>query len=249
MSAVGIIPVRYASSRFPGKPLTPISGMSMIERVWRGAREAKTLREVFVATDDVRIAACCEQFGAPVIMTSSSHTTGSDRIAEAAASLDDDIIVNVQGDEPLIEGFVIDAAVEALLENENDVMATLVHEADAADIHNPNRVKVTVDRRGHALYFSRSPIPHPNSAQPDATFLQHIGIYAFRKDFLLQYVTLPRTPAERSESLEQLRVLEHGIAIRVTVIEGWNSVAVDTPDDVATVEALLGRARHERGNE
>ena len=239
MSAVGIIPVRYAASRFPGKPLAKIAGVSMIERVWRGACEAKTLRQVFVATDDPRIASCCESFGASVVMTSPTHTSGSDRIAEAASTLTDDIIVNIQGDEPLIKGFVIDAAVEALLENEDDLIATLVHQTDGADALNPSRVKVVVDRHGHALYFSRSPIPYAAPNAPNTTFLQHIGIYAFRRDFLLQYAALPQTPGELRESLEQLRALEHGVAIRVAEIEGWNSVAVDRPEDVATVEALL----------
>lgn len=246
MSAVGIIPARYASTRFPGKPLVDIAGMSMIERVWRGASTAKSLREVFVATDDARIASHCEQFGAPVIMTRSDHETGSDRIAEASEGLPDDIVVNVQGDEPLIQGFVIDAAVNALAENEGDPMATLVHEVDAVNIDNPNRVKVVVDHQGRALYFSRAPIPYSDPAAPNATFLQHIGIYAFRKDFLLQFVSLARTPGERSEALEQLRALEHGFSIRVARVEGWTSVAVDTPDDVPTVEALLNRSMRER---
>jgi 3-deoxy-manno-octulosonate cytidylyltransferase (CMP-KDO synthetase) len=239
MSAVGIIPARYAASRFPGKPLAKIAGVSMIERVWRGACEAKTLRQVFVATDDARIASCCRSFGAPVVMTSPTHTSGSDRIAEAASTLSDDIIVNIQGDEPLLKGFVIDAAVEALLENEEDLIATLVHRNRGPDALNPSRVKVVVDRHGHALYFSRSPIPYAAPNTSNTTFLQHIGIYAFRRDFLLQYAALPQTPGELRESLEQLRVLEHGIAIRVAEIEGWNSVAVDHPEDVATVEALL----------
>jgi len=239
MSAVGVIPARYAASRFPGKPLAEIAGVSMIERVWRGACEAKTLRQVFVATDDARIASCCESFGAPVVMTSPTHTSGSDRIAEAASTLTDDIIVNIQGDEPLIKGFVIDAAVEALLENQEDLIATLVHRTRGADVLNPSRVKVVVDRHGHALYFSRSPIPYASPNAHNTTFLQHIGIYAFRRDFLLQYAALPQTPGELRESLEQLRALEHGIAIRVAEIEGWESVAVDHPEDVATVEALL----------
>lgn len=239
MTAVGIIPARYGSSRFPGKPLIEIAGRPMIERVWRGARRAKTLREVFVATDDPRIAACCEAFGAPVLMTQDTHPTGTDRLAEAAARLPDDVIVNIQGDEPLIEGFVVDAVVEALLEDESHGMSTLVHAADLADIENPNRVKVALDRRGYALYFSRSPIPYPSRASSNSSFWQHIGIYAYRRDFLLQFVNLARTPAERSEALEQLRVLEHGFPIRVGIIEGWTSVAVDLPEDVARAEALL----------
>ncbi len=211
----------------------------MIEHVWLGARLAKSLREVFVATDDPRIAACCEGFGAPVLMTRDSHPTGTDRLAEAAAQLPDDVIVNIQGDEPMIEGSVVDAVVEALLEDDSNGMSTLVHAADIAEIANPNRVKVALDRRGYALYFSRSPIPYPSRSSSDSTFWQHIGIYAYRKEFLLQFVALARTRAERAEALEQLRVLEHGFPIRVGVIEGWSSVAVDVPEDVARAEALL----------
>jgi len=247
MSAVGIIPARYASSRFPGKPLAPIAGLTMIERVWRGACDAKLLREVFVATDDDRIARACEQFGAPVLMTSASHPTGTDRIAEAALTLSDDIVVNIQGDEPLIRGFVIDAVVETLRENETDGMATLVHAADCDEVNNPNRVKVAIDRSGHAKEFSRTPIARasqpyesrPGSALAPARYWQHIGIYGFRREFLLQFVDLPRTAGEKRRGLEQLRALEHGFPIRTASIEGWSSVAVDVPEDVAVVERLL----------
>jgi 3-deoxy-manno-octulosonate cytidylyltransferase (CMP-KDO synthetase) len=163
MTAAGIIPARYASTRFPGKPLTPIAGLPMIQRVWERATSAKSLREVLVATDDERIAACCRDFGAPVVMTSADHPTGSDRLAEAAAHLDDEIIVNIQGDEPLIEGQIIDAAVEALLTTPETPMSTVVHAAEPDEIDDPNRVKVVLDNAGHALYFSRSPIPYPRS--------------------------------------------------------------------------------------
>lgn len=244
MSAVGIIPARYRSSRFPGKPIALIAGLPMIQWVWQGARQAKGLREVFIATDDPRIAECCTSFGAEVIMTRDNHPTGTDRLAEAAETLDDDIIVNIQGDEPLIEGFVVDAVVEALREDPENRMATLVHAADRKDIDNPNSVKVALNRRGYALYFSRSPIPYvqvdssPRS-ENSSTFWHHIGIYAYRRDFLLEFVGLERTPAEQSESLEQLRALESGIAIRTGIVTGWRSVSVDVPEDVAKVEALL----------
>ncbi|MBW2725233.1 MAG: 3-deoxy-manno-octulosonate cytidylyltransferase [Deltaproteobacteria bacterium] len=243
MTAVGIIPARYGSSRFPGKPLVEIAGRTMSEHVWRGARRAKTLREVYVATDDERIAACCENFGAPVLMTRDTHPTGTDRLAEAAANLPDDIIVNIQGDEPLIQGFVVDAAVDALLEDDCNEVSTLAHAADLAEIDNPNRVKVAIDRRGYALYFSRSPIPYPSRSSTQSTFWQHVGIYAYRRDFLLQFVNLARTPAECSEALEQLRVLEHGFPIRVGIVEHWRSVAVDVPDDVLRAETSLRGSR------
>ncbi len=239
MTAVGIIPARYGASRFPGKPLAPIAGMPMIERVWRGARQAKRLRDVLVATDDERIAAVARGFGAPVALTSPDHPTGTDRLAEVAAGLDDEIVVNVQGDEPLVEGFVIDAAVEALQATPEAAMATVVHPAPASALDDPNRVKVVLDRAGMALYFSRSAIPYPGRADADVRWWQHIGLYAYRRPFLLEYVRLPQTPAERAEGLEQLRALEHGHRIRTAVIEGWESLPVDVPGDVAAVEARL----------
>ena len=237
MRAVGVIPARYQASRFPGKPLALIAGTPMIERVWRGARSAKSLARVIVATDDARIAAACERFGAEVALTRADHPSGTDRIAEVAAGLDCDVVVNVQGDEPLIEGFAIDAVVEALRDDPEVPIATLVHAAEPDALGDPNRVKVVLDRRGRALYFSRSAIPYPRDGAPRVW--QHVGLYAYRREFLLRYPTLPPTPAERAEGLEQLRALEHGFAIRCAVIEGWTSAAVDVPADVARVEARL----------
>lgn len=242
MSAVGIIPARYSSSRFPGKPIAEIRGEPMILHVVRGARRAKRLRDVLVATDDERIARVCEDGGVECIMTSPDHPTGSDRLAEVAATLDDDVIVNIQGDEPLIEGFVIDAAVSALEEAPDRPMATIVHRAEADAAADPNRVKVVVDREGDALYFSRSPIPARRDPGGSPPFLQHVGLYAYRRAFLLEYVQLAPTPLEQSEALEQLRVLEHGYRIRCAEIEGWQSIGVDTPADLGRVEAWL-RAR------
>ena len=239
MTAVGVIPARYASSRFPGKPLLEIAGRPMIQHVWEGARRAKSLREVIVATDDERIARTCRDFGARVVLTRDDHPTGTDRIAEAAAALDDEVVVNIQGDEPTIEGFVIDAAVEALAQAADAPMATVVHEAVEGAAADPNRVKVVLDRRGNALYFSRSPIPALRSADAPPRIWQHVGLYAYRRPFLLEFVELRPTAAERAEQLEQLRALEHGFAIRCAVIEGWHSLAVDVPADVAPVEARL----------
>jgi 3-deoxy-manno-octulosonate cytidylyltransferase (CMP-KDO synthetase) len=241
MDAVGIIPARYASTRFPGKPLAPIAGIPMLQHVYLQTCTAKQLDEVFVATDDERIAEACRAFDAPVIMTRDDHPTGTERIAEAARELDAEVVVNVQGDEPLIEGFVIDAAVTALLERPDTVMSTVVHalEGDARD--DPNRVKVVLDRDGFALYFSRSRIPYPRG-DTDPTSWQHIGLYAYRRPFLLEFVELARTPAEQAEELEQLRALEHGHRIRVAVIEGWSSAAVDVPDDIPRVERALAES-------
>jgi 3-deoxy-manno-octulosonate cytidylyltransferase (CMP-KDO synthetase) len=241
MSAVGIIPARFRASRFPGKPLATIAGRPMLQHVIEGARRAKRLRDVIVATDDERIAAAAAAVGAPVAMTSPDHPTGTDRLAEAAATLPDAIVVNVQGDEPLIEGFVVDAAVEALEADAEAPMATVVHPLESDALDDPNRVKVVLDRRGRALYFSRAPIPYRRADGPAPRWLQHVGLYAYRKPFLERFLALAPGEAERAEGLEQLRALEHGFAIRCAVIEGWRSVPVDVPADVAKVEAVLAR--------
>jgi 3-deoxy-manno-octulosonate cytidylyltransferase (CMP-KDO synthetase) len=237
--AVGVIPARFAASRFPGKPLALIAGVPMLRRVWEGARTAKRLHRVLVATDDARIADACASFGAEAVLTDPGHPTGTDRIAEIAADLGDAVIVNVQGDEPLIEGFVIDAAVDALAADPAAPMATVVHAAEPGALADPNRVKVVLDRQGRALYFSRSPIPFQRTDAPAAPIWQHVGLYAYRREFLLRFVTLAPTPAERAESLEQLRVLEHGFPIQVAVVEGWRGISVDVPADVTHVEARL----------
>ncbi len=211
----------------------------MIQRVWEGAHAAKSLRKVIVATDDPRIADACHAFGAEVALTRTDHATGTDRIGEVAASLSDEIIVNIQGDEPLMQGFVVDAAVEALREDPDVPIGTVVHALDPADRDDPNRVKVVLDARGRALYFSRSCIPYPRDTSVRAPLWQHVGLYAYRRDFLLRFIALTPTPAERAECLEQLRALEHGYEIRCAIVEGWRSVAVDVPGDVALVEAAL----------
>lgn len=239
MTAVGVIPARYASTRFPGKVLSEVAGVPMLQRVIDGARRAKTLRDVLVATDDERVAEACRSFGAEAIMTSPDHPTGTDRLAEVALALEDDIIVNIQGDEPLIEGFVIDAAVEALAEDADVPMATVVHEIDPEVLDDPNRVKVVLDRRGRALYFSRAVIPaRVRGARRPRTW-QHVGIYAYRRPFLLEFVGLEPTLAEKAEHLEQLRALEHGFPIRCAVVENWHSEPVDVPADLPRVEKLL----------
>jgi 3-deoxy-manno-octulosonate cytidylyltransferase (CMP-KDO synthetase) len=238
-----VIPARWGASRFPGKPLAKIAGVPMLQRVYEGARAAKRLRTVLVATDDERIARACAGFGAEVVMTSPDHPTGTDRIAEVARDLSDAVVVNVQGDEPLIEGQVIDAAVEGLDWDPATPVATVVHRADPDAIDDPNCVKVVRDAEGRALYFSRSRIPAQRDAGRVPTYWQHVGIYAYRRPFLLEFVTLSRTPAEEAESLEQLRVLEHGFTIRAVAIEGWRSVSVDVPEDVARVERRLTELR------
>jgi 3-deoxy-manno-octulosonate cytidylyltransferase (CMP-KDO synthetase) len=239
MKAVGVIPARFASSRYPGKPLAELLGVPMIQRVYEGAHSAKSLDSVVIATDDSRIADACRAFGAEVALTREDHPTGSHRVCEAVAGRSEDIVVNIQGDEPLIEGYVIDAAVDALAKDPDAPMSTVVHPLpdDAAD--DPNRVKVVLDQRGRALYFSRSKIPYLRSGGELPRFWQHVGLYAYRREFLETVVELPATPAELAEGLEQLRALEHGYPIRCAVVEGWHSVPVDVPEDVARVEALL----------
>jgi len=240
MRALGVIPARYASSRFPGKPLAPIAGQPMIRRVYEAARKARSLQALLVATDDPRIAEVCAGFGAEVALTRADHPSGSHRVHEASTGYDAEVVVNIQGDEPLIEGFVIDAAVEALQADREAPMATVIHALEAGAEDDPNRVKVVLDQRQRALYFSRSPLPYlRNSTDPPTPRWQHVGLYAYRRDFLECFVELEATPAERAEGLEQLRVLEHGHAIHCAVIEGWQSVPIDVPGDVDRVEALL----------
>jgi len=239
MRAVGIIPARWASERFPGKPLAPIAGRPMLQRVYEGACSSERLERVLVATDDPRIADLCDSIGAPVVMTSSTHPTGTDRLAEVARGLDVEVVVNIQGDEPLIEASVIDAAVDALRADPLVPMATVARAAEIDELADPNSVKVVVDRRGRALYFSRSPIPWRASEGAAGTHLRHVGLYAYRRDFLLEFVGLARGHAEQAEALEQLRALEHGHPIRVAIVEGWLGLSVDVPADVARVEARL----------
>lgn len=246
MTAVGIIPARWRASRFPGKPLAEIAGSPMIRRVYEGACGASRLSAVYVATDDQRIADACAEFGAAAVMTSPDHPTGTDRLAEVAQELADDIVVNVQGDEPLIEGFVIDAAVAALEDAPEASMSTVVHPAEPGSVDDPNRVKVVLDRKGYALYFSRSRIPALRDGARPPHYWQHVGLYAYRREFLMRFVDLAPTEAEGAEALEQLRALEHGHRIRVAVVDGWQSIPVDTPEDVERVEAQLESRQAER---
>jgi len=233
--AIGI-PARMDSTRFPGKPLALLAGRPMIEHVIEKALAAG-IGEVFVATDDVRIAAVAEQAGAKACMTRADHPNGSNRLAEAIQSIDCDIMVNVQGDEPLIDPAAIHAVVEPFRDDAYLPMATLAHPLrDEADLHDANVVKLVTDAKGRALYFSRAPIPFPRSGTANA--LQHVGLYAYRKEFLLIYPQLSPCEAEQCEQLEQLRVLHHGYDIAVTVGD-FHCIGVDTPADLARAEVLL----------
>jgi 3-deoxy-manno-octulosonate cytidylyltransferase (CMP-KDO synthetase) len=213
----------------------------MIEHVYRRAAAATTVSRVIVATDDRRIADAVTAFGGEAVMTAPSHQSGSDRIAEVAASLACDIVVNVQGDEPVLPSETIDAAVTPLLADASLEMSTLRRRIDDPEEHrNPNVTKVVVDRDGCALYFSRAPIPHTRPGQPAAPAWAHIGLYVYRRDTLLRLAGLPPTAMEVAEALEQLRALEHGIRIK-TVATSYASIGVDTPDDLARVRALLAQ--------
>ena len=236
---VAIIPARYQSSRLPGKALADIGGRPMIEHVYRRTSAATSITSVIVATDDERILEAVRGFGGVACMTSADHRSGTDRLAEVAAELTCDIIVNVQGDEPLIEPVMIDEAIEPLLEDPMVVMSTLRRRIDdPADLHNPNVTKVVVDREGYALYFSRAPIPFAREGAQPARAWRHVGLYVYRRDCLLQLAGLPASELERSESLEQLRALEHGIRILVVETER-DSIGVDTPDDLERVRRLI----------
>nr|WP_320050625.1 3-deoxy-manno-octulosonate cytidylyltransferase [uncultured Desulfuromonas sp.] len=248
MKITAIIPARYASSRFPGKPLVDILGKTMIQRVYEQTSKAELVDDVIVATDDQRIADAVDMFGGRVCMTSDQHETGTDRLAEVAAQLDCDLVVNVQGDEPLIDPRMIDQAIAPLKDNPAIDMGTLmVPLTDSQEYLNPNVVKVVTNREGDALYFSRAPIPwyrdHSASAQSDFSAIRackHVGLYVYRRAFLLAYPGLEATPLEQAEKLEQLRALENGYRIRV-VETTLQSQGVDTPEDLARVRELLSQ--------
>jgi 3-deoxy-manno-octulosonate cytidylyltransferase (CMP-KDO synthetase) len=243
MRTIGIIPARYASTRFPGKPLALIAGKPLIQRVVERCQLAKSLSEVVVATDDARIAEMARGF-CRVEMTRADHPSGSDRIAEVASRCECDAVVNIQGDEPLIDPAVIDAVAGALAHNEMSTAATSIRNADEYD--NPNVVKVVVNAAGRALYFSRRTIPYLREAASRSVneqlaafpFLKHLGIYGYRRETLLRLVKFPMSPLEQAEKLEQLRALENGIQIAVVKVD-YDSVGVDAPDDVKRVEELL----------
>jgi 3-deoxy-manno-octulosonate cytidylyltransferase (CMP-KDO synthetase) len=236
---VAIIPARYQSSRLPGKALADIGGRSMIEHVYRRASAATSISSVLVATDDQRILETVRSFGGVACMTSPDHQSGTDRLAEVAADLSCGIVVNVQGDEPFIEPAMIDEAVEPLLADPLLVMSTLRRRIDdAAELLNPNVTKVVVDREGYALYFSRAAIPFVRDGAPAAAAWRHVGLYAYRRDCLLHLAGLAPTELERSESLEQLRALEHGIRI-LAVETKYDSIGVDTPEDLERARRLV----------
>jgi 3-deoxy-manno-octulosonate cytidylyltransferase (CMP-KDO synthetase) len=250
LAIVAIIPARFGSTRLPGKPLSTIHGKPMVQHVWERARQARAVDRVLVATDDERIAEAVRAFGGEVAMTSRAHATGTDRLAEAAAGTDAEIVVNVQGDEPMLDASFIDGVVAPLSAEPDLPMSTVsLPLVDVEEMLSSVVVKVVTDAAGNALYFSRSPIPFVRDAvdlRAAAALAvsrrlarKHVGLYAYRREALLQFASLPPAPLEQAESLEQLRALHHGMKIRVVPMEGRSGVAVDTPQDLERVRAIM----------
>lgn len=256
LSAVGVIPARYGSSRLPGKPLADLQGKPLLYHVYQRANQARTLDEVWIATDDERIYNAAKSFGARTVMTRDDHRSGTDRIAEATAGIQAEIVVNIQGDEPLIDPCTIDDAVELLSKDSEAGMSTLkapIHELE--DIWNPNVVKVLTDQCGYAIYFSRAPIPYPRVKEMTGSsiqeilrkhprlakhFFRHIGLYAYRSEFLARFTKWEPSPLELLEDLEQLRAIEHGVKIKVGIASAA-PIGIDTPEDLEKIRRMLDR--------
>jgi 3-deoxy-manno-octulosonate cytidylyltransferase (CMP-KDO synthetase) len=249
MRAVGIIPARWGSTRFPGKPLHLIAGKPLLQHVWERCRRARALESVMIATDDMRIAEVSFGWGAEVSLTSAKHESGTDRIAEVAAKLRGvSHIINIQGDEPLIEPGLINRLVRRMQRDPKIEMITAVHPFDDSDdAQSPHQVKAVLDRAGRVLYFSRAAIPYPRNPGAALRYFRHQGIYGYRRDLLLRFVRWRPTPLEKAEALEQLRALENCVNIHVLVTKS-GSPGVDTPEDAAAIESKLleaaGRSRH-----
>ena len=239
MNSVVIIPARYSSQRFPGKIIADLNGKPVIEHVYQRSIQAELVDRVIIATDDRRIYKNVEGFGGQAVMTSSEHRSGTDRLAEVASELTADFIVNVQGDEPLIRPEMIDQAIKILKDSKDAEMATLASPISEIEARKPDRVKVVLDKNNLALYFSRSKIPYYREEDIlDQNFLQHIGLYVYRKDFLLKYTELEPTSLEKAESLEQLRALENGYKIKVGITE-HHGPGIDRPEDLKEVSKIL----------
>jgi 3-deoxy-manno-octulosonate cytidylyltransferase (CMP-KDO synthetase) len=236
---LGVIPARFQSTRFPGKVLAPIASKPMLQHVYERASQSRYLTSIIVATDDERVFDAARSFGATVRMTSPDHSSGTDRAAEIASADTAEIVVNIQGDEPLIDPAAIDTAILPLVHDPEVVMATLKKKIeDPREIIDPNVVKVVTAHNGDAIYFSRCPIPFDRDRSASVPYFKHIGLYVYQRDFLLNYSALPVGPLEQSERLEQLRALENGIPIRVVETE-YESLGVDTPEDLARVSRLF----------
>ena len=246
MKVLGVIPARFQSTRLPGKPLLMIAGKPMIQWVYEAVKTAALIDEVVVATDDPRIYETVQRFGGSVELTDANHPTGTDRLAEVAKRYPAELIVNIQGDQPLIRGAVIDAVIQPMLTERDLPMATAkVRLTEPEAIQEPSVVKVVTDEDGYALYFSRSPIPFPRNLNR-AIYWKHLGLYAYRRDFLLKYIELPQVDLELAESLEQLRALAYGYRIKVVAVD-FDSVGVDTPEDLEKVRAIIEKHRADIG--
>ena len=243
MKVLCVIPARYASTRLPGKPLSMIAGKPMIQHVYERACQAQLPNEVVVATDNELVEKAVLDFGGKAVMTSPDHPSGTDRLAEVALMYPDvDVIVNVQGDEPMIPPEVIDRLAEAFNGDADLNMATMKVVMDEEEYENPAAVKVVTDQQGYALYFSRSLMPYPRNNPEGFKVFKHVGIYAYRRNFLLRYAALAPTPLEKAESLEQLRALENGYKIKVLESD-FQGIGVDTPEDLAAVNALFEKMK------
>ena len=243
MKVLCVIPARYASTRLPGKPLSMIAGKPMIQHVYERACQAQLPDEVVVATDNELVEQAVLAFGGKAVMTSPDHPSGTDRLAEVALMYPDvDVIVNVQGDEPMIPPEVVDRLAVVFKDDADLKMATMKVVMDEEDYNNPAAVKVVTDQRGYALYFSRSLMPYPRNKPEGYKVFKHVGIYAYRRDFLLKYAALEPTPLEKAESLEQLRALENGYKIKVLESD-FQGIGVDTPEDLAAVNALFEKMK------
>lgn len=245
MEVIGVIPARYSSKRFEGKVLADILGKPMIHHVWERAKEAIVLEEVIIACDDERIAEVAKGFGAKVVLTAKGHASGTDRICEVVNPLDVRIVVNIQADEPLIQPAMIDLLAQTMLDDKSLCMATMAKRIDdPKEINDPHVVKVVVDRNNFALYFSRAGIPFlaENSEVKSPVYYKHIGLYAYTKDFLFTYKNIPSSRLEKTECLEQLRVLEEGYRIKVIETK-YDTIGVDTPEDLEKVIRHLKRTK------
>ena len=236
MTILAVIPARWASTRLPGKPLIEIKGKPMVQHVWENAKKSKLIDEVLVATDDKRVFDCVTGFGGKAVMTEKKHQSGTDRIGELAKKIKCDIIVNIQGDEPFISPTNIDKAIQPLLTDKKLNVSTLCFKIkDKKEITDPNVVKAVMDNNNNALYFSRNPVPYYRDGNKKVNYYKHIGLYVYRKNYLLKLIRLKQTKAEKAEKLEQLRILESGERIKVVVTK-TDSISIDTRADLKNLK-------------
>lgn len=250
MDVIGVVPARYSSTRFEGKVLADILGKPMLQHVWERAKQALLLDDLIIACDDERVANVASEFGAKVVLTAKAHTSGTDRIAEVVNPIDVRIVINIQGDEPLIHPTMIDDVARTLLDDSSISIATIMKKIETPEfIDDPNVVKVVVDKNNFALYFSRATIPYhaKNSEVQSPVYYKHIGLYGYTKDFLFIYKNLPVSKLENIERLEQLRALEEGYRIKVIETK-YDTIGVDTPEDLRKVKDYLEKEKYDKTN-